>query len=146
MADNTLRGKRLKVADPELLKPSYVTDKDIVPDTVFNPSGQQITLSGYDKPLNSSKETMLVTNNTDRTISSLRMEITYMDLSGRELHSATVDIDTSIPAGRTKKIVFPSWDTQLSFYYHLGKKPRTDNVTPYTIGCDIIYFTTITEQ
>lgn len=144
-ADNTLRGNKLRVANPDLLKSSSGLLKASKSDTIFSPSPESITLSGYDKPLNSMKESMLVTNNTEHSIITLRIEIVYMDLSGRELHSSIVDINTSIPGGRTRKVIFPSWDTQKSYYYHLGKKPRTNNVTPYSVKCNIIYYTTNTD-
>ncbi|MDE5751500.1 MAG: hypothetical protein K2H88_02555 [Duncaniella sp.] len=140
MADNTMRGKRLKVEHPEHLRAS--ADVTAGHDTVFHPSDGTVTLSGYDKPLNSSKETLLVTNRSDCHINGLRIAIRYLDLHGRELHSTEVELHSNIPAGATRKLQFPSWDIQRSYYYHLGKQPRTANVTPYTVKCHTVYFIT----
>lgn len=128
-ADNTLRGRRLRVV------PAALDATPAASDTIFTPEG--IILSGYDKPLTASREAMLVTNRTDSEITGLHLIINYLDLSGRELHSAGVTIDTPIPAGATRRVTFPSWDSQKSYYYHLGKKPRTAHVTPYTVRCTV---------
>lgn len=129
--DNTLR-RNLKVA------PSAPSEREaVIPDTLRQPA--DIILSGYDKPLTASREVLLVTNNSPRTITGLRVSITYLDLSGRELHTALVDLDIVVPPDATRRVTFPSWDTQKSFYYHLGKKPRTANVTPYSVNCRVIH-------
>lgn len=129
--DNTLR-RNLKVA------PSAHSEREaVIPDTLRQPA--DIILSGYDKPLTASREVLLVTNNSPRTITGLRVSITYLDLSGRELHTALVDLDIVVPPDATRRVTFPSWDTQKSFYYHLGKKPRTANVTPYSVNCRVIH-------
>lgn len=135
-ADNTLR-RNLKVAHPETLTAAPQAVPAVAADTIRQPA--DIILSGYDKPLTASREVLLVTNNSSRTITGLRVAITYRDLSGRELHTAVVDLDIMVPPDATRRVTFPSWDTQKSFYYHLGKKPRTANVTPYSVNCRVIH-------
>lgn len=140
-ADNTLRGKHLRVDSQAL--PGHPADHSApATDTVPFPPADSVKLSGYDKPLNSMKESLLITNRSNHSISGLRIEITYLDLAGRELHGTMTDLHVDIPPGAIRKAVFPSWDTQRSYYYHLGKKPRTANVTPYTVSCRVIHYTT----
>lgn len=133
IADNTLRGKGLKSV-PEALNPAMtinVSSPEL--DTVREPENSLIVLSGYDKPLRTSRETMLVTNNAPRETRSLAFTITYLDMDGRQLHERTDTLKASIPAGETRMVKFSTWDTQHSFYYHLGQRPRTARVTPYSI-------------
>ena len=95
----------------------------------MTPADGDITLSGYDKPLRSSVESMFVTNHTSDTLTALRLDCTYTDLRGRELHSAT------------RQITFPSWDRQHSFYYHRSQKPRRAAAAPYDFKCRVTSIT-----
>lgn len=92
-----------------------------------------VSFSGYDKALRSSKETVFVTNlMADTTVEELRFTITYLDSSRRELHRLSRRVRASVPPGATRRIDFPSWDTQRSFYYHLSPPPRTSAI-PYSV-------------
>lgn len=102
-------------------------------DTLRTPSREDIQLSGYDKPLRTPRETILVTNSTPRPVSGLSVTITYTDMQGRQLHERTDTLRADIPAGETRMLRLPTWDTQHSYYYHRGQQPRTANVTPYDI-------------
>ena len=108
---------------------STATDT-IVPDTAC------ITIAGYDKPANATKETFFVVNNTDRTITGLTITLNYTDMQGRQLHQATHTISCSIPPRQTRMTAVPSWDRQPSFHYHLGATPRKQS-TPYDVSCSI---------
>lgn len=139
MADNTLRGRRLRPASTASA-PSAPTATPV--DTVRFPADTLVELSGYDKPLRSRRESLLVTNRLPSPLTSLVISITYRDLQGRELHSADVEVRSYIPAGSTRLVSFPSWDCQQSYYYHLGQRPRTSGVTPYTVSCVVKAVTT----
>jgi len=137
-ADNTLRGKRLRVSSTARdammgIKTSEVT----APDTLYLPSRDSIQASGYDKPLRTNRETILLTNATSRPLQGLALTISYIDMQGRQLHERTDTLAASIPAGETRMLHLATWDTQHSYYYHRGQKPRTANVTPYGIRCRI---------
>lgn len=107
----------------------------------LTPAEGDITLSGYDKPLRSSVESMFVTNNTADTVTALRLSCTYTDLHGRQLHSRTVDTDVELLPGSTRQITFPSWDRQHSFYYRRSQKPRRSEATPYDFRCRVTAIT-----
>jgi len=78
----------------ETSQPSIYADT-ICGDTV----AKIITISGYEKPLRSRHETMLVTNNDSaRTVTTLTLNITYSDMQGRTLHSRTVTSSLTVPA------------------------------------------------
>lgn len=130
MADNTLRGKRLRVSTNAL---TGGTDAPAPADTLFHPANDIITLSGYDKPLTSAYEAFLLTNRAQARAERLALTITYYDLSGRQLHERSDTLPVAVPAGETRLVKIPTWDSQRSYYYHKGKRPRTANVTPYSI-------------
>lgn len=88
--------------------------------------------SGYEKTLHASRETLFVTNRGDRPIQSLEFTVTYIDSAGRQLHRRTVSLTAAIPAGETRRIDFPTWDTQRSFYSTTGRRPRVAAI-PYTV-------------
>ena len=99
-----------------------------------------VRAAGYDKPLNSRYETLHLSNLTDSlTILAVGLRIDYIDLDGRTLHSRTAEVRTVIPPLSTRLGRFRSWDSQQSFYYVNGRRPRTDRVTPYDIALSIEY-------
>ena len=101
-------------------------------DTVASP-GRLLTISGYEKPLRSTRETLHITNNdTVRTLRSVSIDIIYTDIDGTQIHRRTVDLSLEIPPGETKMIAFKSWDVQNRFFYSGGPKPRIA-AYPYTI-------------
>lgn len=123
-AEQTTR-KRLK-AKPATMEATATDCDTITPDTT------KIKVAGYDKPLTSRRESFFVTNYYNKELKALEITFNYYDLSGRHLHSATNTVECAIPAGETRLLHIPSWDKQLSFYYHLSPRPRRQS-TPYTI-------------
>ena len=103
-----------------------------VADTI-TPSSGMLVLSGYDKPLRSSRESIFATNRSRRTISSVTLQIEYIDAKGRQLHSRDVTLAVRIPPGETRQLTFASWDKQHAFFYNLSGKPRTSAGSPYSI-------------
>ncbi|MDE6371258.1 MAG: FxLYD domain-containing protein [Duncaniella sp.] len=103
-------------------------------DTLRLPPRDSITLSGYDKPLRTTHETLLVTNSTSRPVTGIGLTVNYLDMQGRQLHSRTDTLLIAVPPGETRMLRFPSWDRQQSYYYHLGPEPRSSRFTPYTIS------------
>lgn len=101
------------------------------PDSVaFDKSS--VSFSGYDKPVSSSKESFLVTNNNSKAIEALEIKITYLDMKDRMLHSRIVNVSCYVPAGETRKADISSWDTQKTYYYYLGPSPKRV-ATPYKV-------------
>lgn len=109
-------------------------------DTIFSPADSLVSLSGYDKPLRSRRETFFVTNTSPQRISAVNITLEYFDSSGRQLHSRTITIPTDIPAGETRKVDTPSWDTQLTFYYRESPPARVaTRCYPYSVTSRINY-------
>lgn len=138
LADNTLRGKKLRITSATRDAVNGIKVSPAAPtDTLCNPSRDSIQASGYDKPLRTNRETILITNSTCRPLRSVALTLTYTDMQGRQLHQRTDTMPAAIPAGHTRMLRLATWDTQHSYYYHRGQKPRTANVTPYDITCHV---------
>ena len=101
-------------------------------DSLIIPDSTQVMLYGYDKPLRSRRETVFVSNNTDFDINALSITTQYIDSKGRQFHESTRRINAEIPAGSTRRLDYPSWDTQQSFYYVGSKRSRVSG-TPYMV-------------
>lgn len=105
-------------------------------DTLSGDSAKALILvTGYEKPLRASKETVMVSNrDTSRTITECQLEIRYHDMRGRLLHSRDVSVFPDVPAGETRMVSFPTWDINRLFYYHVNTPRRTGaQATPYTV-------------
>ena len=138
-ADNTLRGKRLHPRTAPLSQVSATTTART--DTLRQPTSGQVELSGYDKPLRSAYESFLLTNLTPRTLRALCVTLDYYDMEGRQLHQRCDTLPVSVPQGETRLVRLSTWDTQRSYYYHLGRRPLTPRVTPYSIKARVDFVT-----
>lgn len=103
-----------------------------MPDSAVIPDSAAVLLYGYDKPLRSRRETVFVTNRTDFDINALSVTTQYLDSKGRQFHETKRRVRADIPAGSTRKLDWPSWDTQQSFYYVGSKRSRVPG-TPYHV-------------
>ncbi|MCH5319986.1 MAG: hypothetical protein J1E38_09820 [Paramuribaculum sp.] len=131
-ADNTTRRNLRRV---ELTVDS--TENVVVMDTIHADS-TGVRLSGYEKPLRSSNESIFVTNNRSATLKSLKISIDYTDETGRQLHKRDITLECDIPPGETRQLIFPSWDKQKTMHYYLSPKSRTANGTPYRVKTKVI--------
>ncbi|MDE6548360.1 MAG: hypothetical protein K2L22_05125, partial [Muribaculaceae bacterium] len=89
-----------------------------------------IRFYGFDKTISSNLESFFISNALDSEIQGMEVEITYLDMKGRQLHKRNVSIDTQIPPHETVRTDIKSWDTQKSFYFHQSAKPRRQ-ATPF---------------
>lgn len=113
-------------------------------DTIVEP---QITLAGYDKPVDASRETIIATNNTDSNIIAITLTIKYIDHGGNLIHTATVDIPTYISPGESALLTWPSWDKNRTYYYAHGRVPSVRRLAhPYTIQARAIKAVTDNNQ
>lgn len=92
----------------------------------------KIAFSGFEKEVNSSKETFLISNKSLEVILGLEIRIEYLDLQDRMLHSRDIKEKCYVPAGETRKIDISSWDKQHTYYYYLGNEPRKV-ATPFKV-------------
>lgn len=123
---NTIR-KGLK-AGKTVVAPSHTV---ALCDTVAA-TGSEVRFSGYEKTLRSTRETVFVTNLSDRQIERVIFSVTYIDAKGRQLHKTRKSIHSDIPAGETRRLDFPTWDRQFAFYYVGSPRPRVSAI-PYSV-------------
>lgn len=94
-------------------------------DTVVNGINvHNIIFTGYDKTQRSARESLYITNRTDRHITRITFEIAYYNSKGIEMHRRTVSVPVDLPAGTSRKVDFPSWDPQHSYYFHKSKPAK----------------------
>lgn len=98
--------------------------------------GDLVSVSGYEKPLMSRRESFHLTNASEYDIVELTAVISYLDFQDKELHKREVNIIADVPAGSTRLLTFPSWDTQNMFYFDGGPVPRRQ-AYPYHIALTI---------
>lgn len=125
-ADNTLK-RNLKRKSVET-----VESTELKQDTLRTVIGE-VRLAGYEKPLRSSHESIFITNNDERILKCVVLNIEYLDEQGRQLHQREIEIECEVPSGETRQLTFPSWDKQKTTYYYLSPKARTSNGTPYRV-------------
>lgn len=123
------------------LKLREVADTTVVCDTIKDADTNVIEIAGYDKPLNSNKETFFATNRGKATIVSIGITFNYFDTQKRQLHKASKTINCSIPPGETRQLSISSWDKQKAFYYYRSPQPRRQ-ATPYSVTYNINYIIT----
>lgn len=91
-----------------------------------------VIFSGYDKPATATKEAFLVTNKTDVRLLEITVSVTYKDMKDRMLHKRSSTVKCNIPPGETRKLEFPTWDSQMSYYYFRSAEPKR-TATPYKV-------------
>lgn len=115
---------------------------ELARDTVAFPATDSISVAGFEKPLRAMKETMFITNNTDEAVVDVGLDIIYTDLKGRMLHRATHNVEAAIPAGETRRVEVPSFDSSGLFYYRLSPVPaRATTATPFDVKVTVTYIT-----
>lgn len=124
------------VAKPKLKDEYAATTKVTTHFTHLPADSAAFSLAGYDKPLRSRYETLLVTNNSTIEVDSLLLTIGYTDLQGRELHKRSVWVEANITPGSTRQCSFRSWDIQMSYVYRHSVKPRRQH-TPYDVAISV---------
>jgi hypothetical protein len=126
-------------------KQTTATASEAVADTVRGDAlALMLNVTGYEKPLRSRHETMLLTNrDSTLTISTVSLDIEYSDMQGRTLHRRTVDAAITLPPLSTRLLDVKSWDVNQLFYYHLNVPKRiSTQATPYRVSITPIGVTT----
>ena len=123
------------------LKPQDFEGREISADDSLEWTGKirEISFVGYDKEPNSNKESFLLVNPSDKKVLGYKVKIDYLDLQGRMLHSRIIEETCEVPAGETRRIDIPSWDTQHTYYYYLGNEPKRV-ATPFKVVFEPLSF------
>lgn len=107
---------------------------------VFLLNTRDFKFAGYEKEPNASVESFLILNGSVHTLRKASFNIIYMDMKGRMLHKRNVTVDCNIPPSESRKFDIKSWDSQKTYFYHLGNAPKK-TATPYDVKFEAISFT-----
>lgn len=124
-AQHTTRGR--------LKRPVRTESYDTIKVTVDNCADSLIHITGYEKPLLSSRETIFMRNYGQSFLESVQLEITYKTIDSKEMHKRTIMLSAQIPPGERRMLTFKSWDINRLFYYHLNVPNTSKQATPYTV-------------
>lgn len=103
-------------------------------------SDSLVIISGYEKMLRSSSESLLITNLSADTIECVGLTIEYFDSRHRQLHKRSVNIRATVPPSETRMASFPAWDKQKVWYYTLSAPARTSApASPFTVSITTDY-------
>ena len=127
---------KVKVAKEAITPGTFIVSSESGEDN-SGYSVSQVEISGYQKPAGSDKETFSVTNNTDKTLAAIGLNLEYLTPEGRQIHKRFVKADCEVPPGETRIMDLRSWDRQRSWYYAHGQKPRKQ-ARPYDVKLDIV--------
>ena len=127
----TVKGIRIAEYRKNIPSGSFIIS-DNINTTYGNYDLTQIIFTGFDKPAISDKETVFISNRTDRTLTSLDLQIEYLTTDSIQMHKRDISIACEIPAGETRIAAFKSWDQQNSFHYIKSPKSRKPT-TPFIV-------------
>lgn len=124
-------GRRQRTGPSQLRNDSR---QEVVVDTVAVDSGA-IRLSGYDKPNSAAYETFFITNlmPDSLAVSGITVTLTYLDMSGRQLHERVATVNADIPFGETRAARIPTWDLNRAFHYFRSNPPQRRCSTRYQV-------------
>lgn len=133
----TRKSLKTKATTEKVMQKGHAAPRD----TIFNADDSlAIKISGYEKMLRSRRESLFISNNSEIPVNGIALEITYLDMSDRQLHSREVARDCDIPPSETRMIDFPAWDKQQVWYYYLSEPPRTRfQATPFKVKIRVKY-------
>lgn len=98
----------------------------------FDSIADRISFYGFDKTVTSAFESFFIVNGSDSTVSSISVDISYMDMKDRQLHRRIVSFECDIPPHQTRRQDVRTWDTQKSFFFHQSTKPHRQ-ATPFKV-------------
>ncbi len=134
-------GARRQRTGPSQLRPESLPQEEaIVVDTIAVDSGA-IRLSGYDKPNSAAYETFFITNlmPDSLAVGGIIVTLTYLDMSGRQLHERVATVMTDIPPGQTRAARIPTWDLNRAFHYFRSSPPQRRISTRYQVRARVTH-------
>lgn len=83
------------------------------------PFDQAIMILGFEKPLASKKESLIVQNRTQETVTRIILRLVYKTPQDEMLDYREIVLDEEILPGMTKKFTIDSFDENRQYYYYL---------------------------
>lgn len=117
--ENTIR-KNLKV---ERTSETAIVDSIKVDENIVFNAGA-VVMRGYTKTAGASKESFMLTNNTNLHISQVEIAFRYTDVNGELLHERRELVSCDLPPYSSRQASVKSWDIGNKFYYYKGKSRK----------------------
>lgn len=95
-----------------LLVPAFATNKDLEHD---------ITMVSYEQSWLDRYGTIALKNNTNEEIRNVKFQITYLDMSNKELDYQVFEMKVVIAPGMTKKLDIPAYEHHRYYHYYKTK-------------------------
>lgn len=86
-----------------------------------NNGSDAITMVSYEQSWLDSNGTLALKNNTDEKIYNVVFQITYLDMSGKDLDYEEYSRDVEIEPGMTRKIDIPAYEHERHYHYYKTK-------------------------
>ena len=83
------------------------------------PFEQAIMVLGFEKTLSSKKESLLIQNRTQETVTRIKLRIVYKTPQNEMLDYREIFLDKEILPGMTKKFSINSFDENRQYYYYM---------------------------
>ena len=131
--DARVRTTRKNLRSTEVPVAVMDTADGLLPDSLAQVDPGAVTLKGYSKRASDSKESFMITNNTDHRMSAVRLLLRYTTMQGEMLTQRSVTVPVSLMPGETKMVSVKSFDVQRLFYYYAGPQPRK-SATPFQVA------------
>ena len=131
--DARVRTTRKNLRSTEVPVAVMDTADGLLPDSLAQVDPGAVTLKGYSKRASDSKESFMITNNTDHRMSAVRLLLRYTTMQGEMLTQRSVTVPVSLMPGETKLVSVKSFDVQRLFYYYAGPQPRK-SATPFQVA------------
>ncbi len=86
--------------------------------------GRIVTMRGYSKRIGDSRETFMLTNNSDLYISQVELLLQYRDIEGVLLHERTETVFCDLPPYSSKQLSIKTFDEGRKFHYIRNKSGK----------------------
>lgn len=129
--------KRLKLDEFQQEVRNNVIDS-IVVERVDEFCERVVTMRGYSKPAGASKESFMLTNNTNLHISLVEMIFRYTDMKNELVHERTESVVCDLSPYSSRQVSIKTFDEGKKFYYYKNK-PRKDAVA-YKVAIKLLRY------
>lgn len=116
----------------------------IIVDDVKSYYEKAVTMRGYAKRFNESKETFMLINNTNLYLSQVELLLKYFDVEGVLLHERTELIFCDLPPYSSRQLSIKTFDEGRKFHY-IGSKSGKGSVA-YEISMRLLSYSVKIER
>lgn len=128
---STRKNLQTAVSVETLIDTVQVADAAVFCDSV-------IVMRGYSKRAGATKETFMLTNNSNLYITAVEITFRYTDTEGAPLHERTEIVSCDLPPYSSRQLSIKTFDEGKKFYYHKSKP--TKGAIAYNVAVKILSY------